>query len=78
MSALTTYSNQLFSYTNSSGGTNSAFGSYAAALNTTGSSNTAIGAQSLYSNTTASNNTAVGYQAGYNNTAEEITALGVA
>ena len=55
-------------YSNTSGGSNTAVGSYNTLYaNTTGNYNTAVGRQALTSNTTASNNTAVGYQAGYSN-----------
>ena len=55
-------------YSNTSGGSNAAFGSYYTLYsNTTGSYNVAIGRAALFSNSTASNNTAVGYQAGYSN-----------
>jgi Chaperone of endosialidase len=53
---------------NSTGGGNTANGSYALLFNTTGSYNTASGSQALGSNSTGGNNTASGYQALYENT----------
>jgi Chaperone of endosialidase len=62
---------------NSTGGSNSAFGKSALSSNTTGSNNTAIGSESLYANLSGSKNTAVGFQAMYANTLGiENTALG--
>jgi hypothetical protein len=49
----------------STGGFNTAVGSYSLTANTTGANNTAVGLQALQANTTASNNTAVGYQSLY-------------
>jgi hypothetical protein len=64
-------------FSNTTGGSNYAFGYYALGSNTTGSNNSALGREALRSNTTASGNTAVGYQAAYSTTtAINSTAIG--
>ena len=53
-------------YSNTSGGQNSAFGSYNTLYsNTTGSYNCAFGREALQANSTGSSNTAIGYQTAY-------------
>jgi len=54
---------------NTTGSSNTAFGSNSLKFNTTGSQDTAIGFETLYSNTTGIDNTASGYRALYSNTA---------